>query len=138
MGTSIGVFGIIQVKKEIVLVRHAYKEKKLSLPGGGLETGEIPDVAMDRESFEETNLRVRFKHIGTYFLRKSPGCLYLFLGKAESLSGDPITCPKEISEVMLVDPACLPEDVYPAQRKMIERWMRNDLGKRGLYPFDLL
>jgi ADP-ribose pyrophosphatase YjhB (NUDIX family) len=138
MGASIGVFGIILVNKEIVLVRHAYDEKKLSLPGGGIEAGETPDVAMDREGFEETNLHVCFRHIGTYFLRKSPGGLYLFFGEAESLSGEPISCPKEISEVILVDPVCLPEDVYPAQRKMIERWRSGNLGNRGLWPFDLL
>jgi|GEM_PF-1690864 len=138
MGASIGAFGIILIGKEIVLVRHAYKEKGLSLPGGGIETGETPDVSMDRECFEETNLRVRFRHIGTYFLHKSPGNLYLFFGEAESLSGMPIACPEEISEVLLADPACLPKDVYPAQRKMIERWISGNLGNRGLWPFDLL
>ena len=138
MGASIGAFGIIKVCSKIVLVRHAYGEQKLSLPGGGLETGETPDIAVQRESFEETGLCVSFEHIGTFFLRKSPGCVHLFFGEAESLPENLAADLKEIKETLLVDPNELPEDVYPAQRRLIGRWILNDLGNCGSYPFDLL
>lgn len=138
MGASIGVFGIIKVFSKIVLVRHAYGEQKLSLPGGGLETGETPDIAVQRESFEETGLRVSFEHIGTFFLRKSPGCVYLFFGEAESLPENIGADPQEIKEALLADPNDLPKDVYPAQRRLIERWMMGDLGNCGSYSFNLL
>ena len=135
---SIGAFKIVKVQGKIVLVRHA-KDKLLSLPGGGFKAGETPDLAIQREAWEEADVRrdAISEHIGTFFLHKKPGTVYLFFGEEEEFKG--ITNdPKEISEVILVDPKNLPKDVYPAQAKMINRWIKGNLGNRGHAPFDLL
>ena len=125
---SVGVFALIVVRKQIVLVRHAYGTQGLSLPGGGLATGETPDIAIRREVFEETGIDVPLlRHIGTFFLRKSAGVVFLFFGSA-SIAEKASDSLEEISEIILADSSKLPIDIYPAQRKLIERWSTNNLG----------
>lgn len=130
--SGIGCFGIISVKEKILLVRHSYGEKKLSLPGGGLEKGETPDLGVRRECLEEVGVDIEFGYIGTYFLHKSAGVLYLFKGTApENILFSPQD--GEITEVILADPHNLPPDIYPAQRKLIDRWVSGDLGTYGSF-----
>ena len=124
---TIGTFAIIQIGNQIVLVHHAYGVQGTSLPGGGIEAGETPDIAVRREVCEETGLDIPLTHTGTYFLRKSPGCVYLFVGEAPELPERPcITL--EIQRVILCAPDALPNNIYPAQRKLIERWRRGETG----------
>jgi len=137
---SIGAFAILEARGKIVLVRHANGEKKWSLPGGGLETGETPTQAIFREVWEETGISdATFRHIGAFFLRKSAGVVFLFHGKEDNIV---ISCgakdTQEIADIVLADPNNLPIDIYPAQKKLIERWKNDDLGHRGHWPFDLL
>ena len=135
---SIGAFAIIEIQGRIILVRHANGEKKWSLPGGGLEAGETPIHAVFREVWEETGMSdVAFRHIGTFFLRKSAGAVFLFHGREFCYEGE-VGDYQEISDITLVDPNNLPTDIYPAQKKLIERWLNDDLGNRGAWPFDLL
>jgi len=135
---SIGAFAILEVQRKIVVVRHANGERKLSLPGGGLEAGETPTRAIVREVWEETGLSdVAFRHIGTFFLRKSAGVVFLFHSREFCYEGE-VADYQEIADVVLIDPDNLPTDLYPAQRKLIERWRNDNLGNRGYSPFDLL
>jgi len=128
MVASIGAFAIIETREKIVLVRHAYGAQGISLPGGGLEAGETPARAISREAWEEVGLSdAALWHIGTFFLRKSAGVVFLFLGSA-SIAGKVSNSSEEISEILLADPSNLPTDLYPAQRKLIERWKTNNLG----------
>jgi 8-oxo-dGTP diphosphatase len=129
---SIGAFGIILCNDgRIVLVRHKYGEQKLSLPGGGIEAKETPDKAGSREILEEIGIHVDLRFIGMYFLHKSPGMIFLFEGKsAESIFSPDAN---EIEEIVLVYPDNLPPDVYPAQKKLIDRWRTDNLGDSGSF-----
>ncbi len=119
---------IIEVRRQIVLVHHAYGAQGISLPGGGIGAGETPDVAARREVWEETGLDIPLVHVGTYFLRKSPGCVYLFSGEVTKLQEKPKINSLEIHRIMLCAPDELPENIYPAQRKLIDRWRRGETG----------
>ena len=90
--------------------------------------------------WEETGIHnIAFRHIGTFFLHKSAGGLFLFHARKNSIViSDEEKDPQEITDIVLVDSYNLPNDLYPAQRKLIERWRDDDLGNRGHWPFDLL
>ena len=137
---SIGAFAIVENKGMIILVRHTNGERKFSLPGGGLEVGETAAHTIHREVWEETGMHeLSFRHIGTFFLRKSAGVVFLFHAKENSIMIlDATKDAQEIADIILADPNDLPIDIYPAQRKLIERWRDDDLGNRGHWPFDLL
>ena len=137
---SIGAFAIVESKGMIVLVRHANGEQKFSLPGGGIEAGETPSRAIKREVWEETSIcELGLRHIGTFFLRKSIGVIFLFHAKKDNIMILGVTKDiKEIAEIILADPCNLPTNIYPAQKKLIERWRNDNLGNRGYSPFDLL
>jgi len=135
---TIGAFAIIEMQEQIVLVHHAYGAQGVSLPGGGIEAGETPDVAAKREIWEETGLDIHLAHIGTYFLRKSPGCVYLFFGEAAKLQKKPKINSMEIHRVILCSPDELPEKIYPAQKKLIERWKTRRTGNIAPGKFEFI
>lgn len=67
----------------LLLVHHNYGQKLWSLPGGGLaHIGESADKAAERETLEESGLKVKaIKLIALLSLRKSIGTVALFLAK---------------------------------------------------------
>ncbi len=55
----IGVTGIIlNERREVLLVKHSYRQHAWSLPGGYMKSGEHPGEALEREIKEETGLVV--------------------------------------------------------------------------------
>ena len=68
---TIGVFAIIQDQENRILcVKRNYGSKKWTTPGGGVETGESPFQALQREVKEETGYLVNLASmelIGLYF-----------------------------------------------------------------------
>ncbi len=68
--SRIGAYGITLFNKNVLLVRQMKGPLKdlLDLPGGGLEEGETPAVALKREFFEEVAGHFdHFTHIETLF-----------------------------------------------------------------------
>ena len=107
----------------VLLVQHSYNNGRWSLPGGALEFGEIDLAAGKREFTEETGLICeisRSTHVGTFFLRKSAGVVFLFVGKivGGELNGstNETVCTKFVSFDELGQ-----YDIYPAQRAFIRR-----------------
>jgi 8-oxo-dGTP pyrophosphatase MutT (NUDIX family) len=123
-GPSVGVFVAIFSKDgKVLLVKHSYKKNQWSLPGGGLESGEDAIAAGKREFEEETGLLCnisRESFVGTFFLRKSAGVVFLFVGTItggeKSDSTNETLCAEFLPLDTLVD-----WDIYPAQRTLISR-----------------
>lgn len=57
------VCGIIEIKDRILLVRHTYGTAKdrILVPGGYVEENELPNIAIEREIFEETGVVAKAK-----------------------------------------------------------------------------
>jgi 8-oxo-dGTP diphosphatase len=60
----IGVTGVIfNENHEVLLVKHSYRRVRWSLPGGYLQSSEHPKKGLQREIYEETNLKVFIEKI---------------------------------------------------------------------------
>lgn len=127
-----GVF-VVLFKKEnknpllskIYIVKHNYGEKKFSLPGGALQTGENPESAALREVQEETNLRLKnVCLLGTFLSRKNSGTI-VFLYKALAGGIEKIIDPNEIAEIQVVTvgQALTEYNLYPAQRILLAAYV---------------
>ena len=56
--------GAVIVDKQILMVRHVQDGRDFwTLPGGGIEQGETPEVAVAREIREETGLELEAKEL---------------------------------------------------------------------------
>ena len=124
-GPSVGVFvaAFSPNRSKVLLVRLSYGKKQWSLPGGGLEFGEDAIAAGKREFEEETGLVCDISWeslVGTFFLRKEAGVVFLFVGTIiggeKRDSTDETLCAESLPLETLVD-----WDVYPAQRAFIRR-----------------
>lgn len=123
----------------ILLVKHAYGEKKWSLPGGRMEQGELITKAAERETKEETGQVVKaIKLIGIFSNRKSLGIAALFLGKLEG--ENQIDFPsEEISECRFIEVNKLNDfDIYPAQRGLINHYLNWDENGQSWTYFDYM
>ncbi len=64
---SIGAFAIILDDRQRVLLCHRRDMDAWNLPGGGVESGEMPTEAVIRETLEETGLHVAIERlVGVY------------------------------------------------------------------------
>ncbi len=65
---KISAFGaIFDDQGRILCVKRNYGDRTWTVPGGGIEDGESPLQAAQREAYEETGCRVEVKHlIGVY------------------------------------------------------------------------
>lgn len=107
-----------------LLVRHNYKDKKWSLPGGGIRRGETSKRAIIREVLEETGLRIvdrplYFADVQLEFAWKNKVILFVAIewdGVINPMNKD------EISEVRFFKPEEIKdnEDIIKAQRMLIE------------------
>lgn len=120
-----GVNIIIQNKAEhYLLVRHNYKDRKWSLPGGGIKRGETSKRAIIREVLEETGLIIvgrplYFADVQLEFAWKNKVILFV------ATEWDGIISPRnkdEISEVKFFKPEDIKnnEEIIKAQRMLIK------------------
>jgi len=118
--SSIGVFGsLFDAAGRILLVRQAYGSRHWTTPGGRVEVGESPLVALQREVLEETICEIRVEHlIGVY---AKPYRNDLVLSFAVMLvRGVPQPCSSEISEIAFFARAELPQALAFNSRVRIE------------------
>jgi 8-oxo-dGTP pyrophosphatase MutT (NUDIX family) len=115
-------------------VKHSYKQNQWSLPGGGLESGEDAIIAGKREFEEETGLLCDISWeslVGTFFLHKSAGVVFLFIGTVvggeKRDSTNETLCAEFLPLETLVD-----WDVYLAQRTLISKAFN---WRQGTPPF---
>ncbi len=58
-GPRAGAYGVLFHDGRIACARVGYEGFTYDLPGGGIDPGETPEMAVEREFIEETGLRVR-------------------------------------------------------------------------------
>ena len=113
----------------VVLIKRA-DNGRWALPGGYAEVGSQPSVNALRELHEETGFDAELEGlVGVYdnksFASVSPFQFYICCFRARITGGD-ATPSIETPEVVLADPASLPENMSLLQRTMLADSLRRD------------
>jgi 8-oxo-dGTP diphosphatase len=111
--SSIGVFASLFDKSgRILLVRQAYAAHRWTTPGGRVEDGESPLMALEREVLEEIGCEVQVAHlIGVYAKPYRDDLVLSFAAKL--VRGIPRACSPEIADI-----GFFPERGDPTQHRI--------------------
>jgi len=113
---TVSCFVVVFDKEGRVLLCHRRDLDIWNLPGGGLESGELPDEAAIRETYEETGLKIKIDRlVGVYGKPHRNELAFLFRG---SVIGGVITKTFEADESRFYKIKNIPENTIP---KHIER-----------------
>jgi len=120
------VCGIIEIESKILLVRHTYGTAKdrILVPGGYVEENELPNVAIEREIFEETRVVAKAKSLLSIQFKTNQWCPVFV---CEYISGTPKSDNYENSEVLLldIDEAIGREDITNMSRELLKIYKSN-------------
>ena len=121
---SQGVRIIIIDDRRVLLVSHWYAPWAWTLPGGGVNSGETPELAASREAYEETGFKINSiaGEIGTYTgsMGRRDRLTVYYTGDFEgSLAMKPNL---EIMARSWFDLDTLPGELSPANRRRIEAY----------------
>jgi len=99
---------------------------KWALPGGFIESNEIPEAACLRELKEETSLRGKIKELVGIYIQKTRyyGSL-IVIGYEVSISKDKILLNNELKEAKFFNKKDLPVMPFSSHRKIIEKVCKN-------------
>ncbi|MEW5873307.1 MAG: NUDIX domain-containing protein [Chloroflexota bacterium] len=114
---SIGAFAIIFNESGRVLLCHRRDMDAWNLPGGGVESGELPTEAAVREALEETGLHVAIQRlVGVYGKVDKDELVFAF---ACQVVGGEITLTDEADACCYFDLEHLPPNTLPKQVERI-------------------
>jgi 8-oxo-dGTP diphosphatase len=114
---TIGSFVVIFDKKKRVLLSHRRDLDIWNLPGGGVESGELPNEAAVRETLEETGLEIKIKRlVGIYGKTNRDEIVFLYQGK---VVGGKIKKTEEADRSRFFKLTKLPENTIPKHRERI-------------------
>lgn len=120
------VCGIIEIQGKILLVRHTYGTAKdrILVPGGYVEENELPNVAIEREIFEETGVVAKVKSLLSIQFKTNQWCPVFI---CEYVSGTPKSDNYENSEILLldIDEAINREDITNMSRELLKIYKTN-------------
>jgi ADP-ribose pyrophosphatase YjhB (NUDIX family) len=120
---TIGAFVIIFDKKDRVLLSHRRDIDIWNLPGGAVESGELPTEAAIRETREETGLNIKIKDlVGVYGKENRDELVFVFLGKA---MGGKLKKTAESDENRYYKLEKLPENTIPKHVDRIQDASKN-------------
>lgn len=108
---------------EVMLVRHSYGPPGWYLPGGGIERGEEPEVAVARELMEETGCAIEnLTLVGTLQdeISGSPHTAYIFTGVTRDT---PAPDNREIVEARFFPTDGFPDDLSGQTRIRLDFWL---------------
>ncbi len=124
------VCGIVEIDSKIMLVRHTYGTAKdrILLPGGFVQEGELPTVAVEREISEETGVIAKAKSILAMQFKPEQWCAVFIM---EYVSGQPASDRCENSEVLLLTPeeAIKREDITNMSKEIIRIYSTKNHGE---------
>lgn len=79
---TIGAFAIIFDEQGRVLLCHRRDMDMWNLPGGGMESGELPTEAVERETLEETGLQITVERlVGVYGKKDRDELVFAFVSR---------------------------------------------------------
>jgi 8-oxo-dGTP diphosphatase len=109
--SSIGVFAsLFDTSGRILLVRQAYAAHRWTTPGGRVEDGESPLIALEREVLEEIGCKVQAVHlIGVYAKLYRDDLVLSFA--ATLVAGTPRAYSPEIADIGFFQGADIPADI---------------------------
>lgn len=115
---SVAVLGVIfNEKNEILLFHHTYRKYPWGMPGGWLEE-EQPDLAIEREVFEESGFRVKAEKVLHVSYESNPRRILIFM-KCQFQGGAFIKS-EEVSDYRFCPIDNLPTEMSLDQKKRIE------------------
>ena len=114
---SVAAFVVIFDKKGRVLLSHRRDLDLWNLPGGRVESGEMPIEAAVRETREETGLKIKIKElIGVYGKSKRDEVVFLFRGK---IKGGKLKETTEADQHKFFKIKKLPKNTIPKHKERI-------------------
>ena len=117
---TLGAFGILLDEENRVLLAHRRDFDCWNLPGGQVESGKSPQLAVIREFLEETGLEVEIKRL--LFVDSKPekdDIVFTFL--VRKIGGE-LVLNNEADQLEYFDKKDLPERLSPKQKTRIERF----------------
>lgn len=114
---TVAAFVVIFDKKGRVLLSHRRDLDLWNLPGGGVESGELPIEAAIRETREETGLKIKIKGlIGVYGKTNRDEVVFLFRGK---IKGGELKKTSEADQHKFFKIKKIPENTIPKHKERI-------------------
>ncbi|MFN2269713.1 MAG: NUDIX hydrolase [Anaerolineae bacterium] len=117
MAFSIGAFSIIFDELDRVLLSHRRDLDLWNLPGGGVESGELPTEAVIRETKEETGLDVVIERlVGIYGKQHKDELIFAFICR---VVGGQLAPSDEADESRYFQVSAIPSNTIPKQVERI-------------------
>ena len=115
---TIGSFAIIFDSEERILLCHRRDINAWNLPGGSVESGELPTEAAIRETLEETGLEIEIERLaGVYGKANKDEFVFSFVGRV--VRGN-IKSTDEADECVYFSLDEFPENTSPKQVERVE------------------
>lgn len=124
---TFGARALVFSEQGVLLVKHSYTPKWYTI-GGGIDDGETPVAALERELFEETGITCTKppRLFGVYYNRFKHSNDYVALYIVKDFTQVPMSSP-EITEAKWFELNALPDDISPATQRRIDEY----LGRRS-------
>lgn len=114
---NVTAFVVIFDDKGRVLLSHRRDLDLWNLPGGGVDSGELPIEAAVRETREETGLKVKIKElVGVYGKANRDEVVFLFRGK---IKGGELITTSEADQHKFFKIKNIPENTIPKHKERI-------------------
>ncbi|MBQ7132181.1 MAG: NUDIX hydrolase [Oscillospiraceae bacterium] len=119
------VCGIVEIDGKILFVRHTYGSAKdrILIPGGFVRENEMPNDAVEREIFEETQVRAKAKSVMAVEFKPAQWCVVFIM---DYIEGNPVSDNYENSEVLLLEAseAIKRSDITNLSREILKAYIK--------------
>ncbi|ETO92836.1 ADP-ribose pyrophosphatase [Legionella oakridgensis RV-2-2007] len=120
---TVGVRALLIHQDKILLVKHTYQTGWYTI-GGGVDPGETPREAMERELMEEVGVRLTssLQLFSVYHSRHEKRDDYIIVYVGHGHTQEPVISP-EIAQQQWFPLSQLPKDISPATQRRIQEYL---------------